>query len=461
MDFGLAKVVEEARNHTTVVAGTPYYMSPEQTLGKNVDHRTDIYSLGVTLFEMATGTGALQGGQHPLSPRAHAAAPDPRAAARAAREPVGHRRALPPEGSGRALPVGARDPGRGAGHARRRSGRLKTRIDAPLALDCPPIRPRYAARRERGDAASSRARRFGAADDDRSARPLARDRSAQRSARSRRGLARCGGHGARLRGAGPKAPSPRSRFPPAPTPSSRRPGRRRSRRSRAAWRPSSTCSPRSTRSESTTRASRSAAARSPRSTAARLPFVARLRRAGLRTLAASRREIEVTSELEISDGDRRIRIAPGDGLRIDYSIDFAHPCVGRQRHVLASLDPDVLRGGARAGSDLRLRRPRSRRCARRGSPAAATTRTPSCSATTALLTPGRPALRRRVRAPQARRPARRPRARRRRDPRADHGREGRARSSPRAGAVERPGLVAERAVTPPGPCAGRRRLVMD
>jgi tetratricopeptide (TPR) repeat protein len=56
MDFGLAKVIEEVRNHTTVVSGTPYYMSPEQTLGKNVDHRTDIYSLGVSAFEMATGT---------------------------------------------------------------------------------------------------------------------------------------------------------------------------------------------------------------------------------------------------------------------------------------------------------------------------------------------------------------------------------------------------------------------
>jgi tetratricopeptide (TPR) repeat protein len=56
MDFGLAKVIEEVRNHTTAVSGTPYYMSPEQTLGKNVDHRTDLYSLGISIFEMATGT---------------------------------------------------------------------------------------------------------------------------------------------------------------------------------------------------------------------------------------------------------------------------------------------------------------------------------------------------------------------------------------------------------------------
>ena len=55
MDFGLARVLEEVRNHTTLVSGTPYYMSPEQTLGRNIDHRTDIYSLGVTLFELVTG----------------------------------------------------------------------------------------------------------------------------------------------------------------------------------------------------------------------------------------------------------------------------------------------------------------------------------------------------------------------------------------------------------------------
>jgi serine/threonine protein kinase len=77
MDFGLAKAVEEVRNHTTVVSGTPYYMSPEQTLGKNVDHRTDIYSLGVSVFEMATGTLPFREGNLPYH-HVHTPPPDPR-----------------------------------------------------------------------------------------------------------------------------------------------------------------------------------------------------------------------------------------------------------------------------------------------------------------------------------------------------------------------------------------------
>jgi predicted Ser/Thr protein kinase len=75
MDFGLAKVIEEVRNHTTVVSGTPYYMSPEQTLGKNVDHRTDIYSLGVMLFEMASGTVPFKEGNIPYH-HVHTPPPD-------------------------------------------------------------------------------------------------------------------------------------------------------------------------------------------------------------------------------------------------------------------------------------------------------------------------------------------------------------------------------------------------
>jgi len=56
MDFGLAKVMDQMREGKTQVAGTPLYMSPEQTMGKHLDHRTDIYSMGVTVYELLTGT---------------------------------------------------------------------------------------------------------------------------------------------------------------------------------------------------------------------------------------------------------------------------------------------------------------------------------------------------------------------------------------------------------------------
>ena len=53
-DLGLAKIASEDHNSTQAV-GTPYYMSPEQVLGNEIDRRSDIYSLGVTLFELSTG----------------------------------------------------------------------------------------------------------------------------------------------------------------------------------------------------------------------------------------------------------------------------------------------------------------------------------------------------------------------------------------------------------------------
>jgi eukaryotic-like serine/threonine-protein kinase len=77
MDFGLAKLLEEVRNQTTTISGTPFYMSPEQTLGKNVDHRTDLYSLGVTMFELATGQLPFRRGNVPYH-HVHTPAPDPR-----------------------------------------------------------------------------------------------------------------------------------------------------------------------------------------------------------------------------------------------------------------------------------------------------------------------------------------------------------------------------------------------
>jgi len=56
-DFGLARMVEDSVNLTSsgTIMGTPAYMSPEQGSGQRIDARSDIYSLGVVLFEMATG----------------------------------------------------------------------------------------------------------------------------------------------------------------------------------------------------------------------------------------------------------------------------------------------------------------------------------------------------------------------------------------------------------------------
>ena len=56
-DFGLARMVESSDQLTAtgVGVGTPAYMSPEQGQGLKIDHRSDIYSLGVMLYEMVTG----------------------------------------------------------------------------------------------------------------------------------------------------------------------------------------------------------------------------------------------------------------------------------------------------------------------------------------------------------------------------------------------------------------------
>jgi TonB family protein len=56
-DFGLAQMMESGHRltQTGILTGTPRYMAPEQALGKRVDHRCDIYSLGIVAYEMLSG----------------------------------------------------------------------------------------------------------------------------------------------------------------------------------------------------------------------------------------------------------------------------------------------------------------------------------------------------------------------------------------------------------------------
>ena len=60
-DFGIARITDSSKTKTGMVLGTPSYMSPEQLSGKKIDGRSDLFSLGVTLYQLACGKLPFEG----------------------------------------------------------------------------------------------------------------------------------------------------------------------------------------------------------------------------------------------------------------------------------------------------------------------------------------------------------------------------------------------------------------
>jgi serine/threonine-protein kinase len=60
-DFGIARITDSSKTKTGMVLGTPSFMSPEQLAGKKIDGRSDLFSLGVTLYQLLSGKLPFEG----------------------------------------------------------------------------------------------------------------------------------------------------------------------------------------------------------------------------------------------------------------------------------------------------------------------------------------------------------------------------------------------------------------
>ena len=89
-DFGIARGIADEAGRTQGMVGTPLYMAPEQVCGQPVDPRTDLYTLGLILFEMLTGRSAFVGDTPLIAAlkRLEGPAPDPRTLNPEAPEPL-------------------------------------------------------------------------------------------------------------------------------------------------------------------------------------------------------------------------------------------------------------------------------------------------------------------------------------------------------------------------------------
>jgi serine/threonine protein kinase len=55
MDFGISRVIDDSKTTNGMVLGTPFYMSPEQLRGKKIEGPSDLFSLGICMYQLLTG----------------------------------------------------------------------------------------------------------------------------------------------------------------------------------------------------------------------------------------------------------------------------------------------------------------------------------------------------------------------------------------------------------------------
>src|SRR5262249_48841699 len=88
-DFGIALVTSRpAREHPGSTSGTPHYMSPEQSLGEQIDGRSDVYALGIVLYEMLTAVRPFPGRNPTEVIAQHISAPIPKVSEREPETPA-------------------------------------------------------------------------------------------------------------------------------------------------------------------------------------------------------------------------------------------------------------------------------------------------------------------------------------------------------------------------------------
>lgn len=142
-DFGIARATDSSTQmtRTGAVVGTPHYMSPEQARGRPLDHRSDLYSLGIVFYEMATGHLPYEAGDSLAVGIKHITEPIPTLPERLEDLQPFLERILAKDRE-RRYQTGAAV----ASDIRELRADLKDRLEAPLIVDAPPPKRDRAAR---------------------------------------------------------------------------------------------------------------------------------------------------------------------------------------------------------------------------------------------------------------------------------------------------------------------------